>query len=141
MPGVGFASACAAEELEGLIRETLAAARAALPAQRGEGIEAIEARQLAAPAHKRDSHMLARVARGLELALVFPSAAALADCDGALRTESARARAVAGVGSVAEAAALAAAGNGARLLLPRRLSPRASCAVAVVEIHSMFEEQ
>nr|WP_026333125.1 cobalamin biosynthesis protein [Thioalkalivibrio sp. ALM2T] len=138
VPGVGFASACAAEELEGLIRETLAAARAVLPAQRVAGIEA---RQLAAPAHKRDSHMLATVARGLELALVFPSAAALTDCDGALRTESARARAVAGVGSAAEAAALAAAGKGARLLLPRRLSPRASCAVAVVETFGEFEEQ
>ncbi|AKJ94723.1 cobalamin biosynthesis protein [Thioalkalivibrio versutus] len=137
VPGVGFASACTARELEGLIRTVLAEARAVLEA---ECAGVIEIRELAAPAHKRDSGMLATVARELELELVFPSASALVDCDEEVLTESARARTTAGVGSVAEAAALAAAGEGARLLLPRRLSARASCAVARVDTHHVFKE-
>ncbi|WP_042798330.1 cobalamin biosynthesis protein [Thioalkalivibrio sp. ALMg11] len=137
VPGVGFASACTARELEGLIREVLAEVRAVLDAAR---VEPIEIRQLAAPAHKSDSPMLASVARELELELVFPSASALVDCDEEVLTESARARTTAGVGSVAEAAALAVAGEGARLLLPRRLSARASCAVARVDTHHVFKE-
>ncbi len=137
VPGVGFASACTARELEGLIREVLAEVRAVLDAAR---VEPIAIRHLAAPAHKSDSPMLASVARELELELVFPSASALVDCDEEVLTESARARTTAGVGSVAEAAALAVAGEGARLLLPRRLSARASCAVARVDTHHVFKE-
>ncbi|WP_019612389.1 cobalamin biosynthesis protein [Thioalkalivibrio sp. AKL7] len=137
VPGVGFASACTTRELEGLIRAVLAEARA-MPGAERAGV--IGARQLAAPAHKSDSAMLATVARELELELVFLSAAALADCDGVVLTESRRARATADVGSVAEAAALAAAGAGARLLLPRRLSARASCAVAWVDAHHVSKE-
>ncbi|WP_019583429.1 cobalamin biosynthesis protein [Thioalkalivibrio sp. ALE16] len=137
VPGVGFASACTARELEGLMREVLAEARAVLGVERA-GV--LGARQLAAPVHKSDSRMLATVARELELELVFPSMAALADCQGGVLTESPRARATAAVGSVAEAAALAAAGEGARLLLPRRLSPQASCAVAWVDRQHLFEE-
>ncbi|WP_018936777.1 cobalamin biosynthesis protein [Thioalkalivibrio sp. ALJ24] len=142
-PGVGFASACTAGELEALVREMLAEAHAGL---RAGGGEAIEIRQLAAPAHKGDSPVLWTAARDLELEPVFASAAALAALaarDAALSTESARSRAAAGVGSVAEAAALAVAGDGARLLLPRRLSARASCAVAVRTVNGTdgnFEE-
>lgn len=48
-------------------------------------------------------------------------------------TQSARVRAERGTGSVAEAAALVAAGEGARLLSPRRVSEDrlATCAVAI----------
>lgn len=56
-----------------------------------------------------------------------------ADLEGAgerVRTRSARALAAYGVGSVAEAAALAAVGSGAMLLLERITSPRATCALA-----------
>lgn len=139
-PGVGFASACTAGELEALVREVLAEAHAML---RAGGGEAIEIRQLAAPGHKGDSPVLWTAARDLELEPVFASAAALAAREAALSTESARSRAAAGVGSVAEAAALAVAGDGARLLLPRRLSARASCAVAVRTVNGtdkLFEE-
>lgn len=45
-------------------------------------------------------------------------------------TESAASRAATGLGSVAEAVALAAAGPGARLLGPRRASRAATCALA-----------
>ncbi|WP_026278702.1 cobalamin biosynthesis protein [Thioalkalivibrio sp. ALJ3] len=127
-PGVGFASACTAGELEALVREVLAEAHAML---RTGGAEAVVTRQLAAPAHKGDSPVLLTAARDLELEPVFASAAALVKHDAALPTDSPRSRAAAGVGSVAEAAALEVAGDGARLLLPRRLSARASCAVAV----------
>jgi cobalt-precorrin 5A hydrolase len=48
----------------------------------------------------------------------------------ALHTVSPRVQALYGVGSVAEAAALAAAGEGAELLLPRIASAGATCALA-----------
>ncbi|MFP4181797.1 MAG: cobalamin biosynthesis protein, partial [Thiohalospira sp.] len=48
-------------------------------------------------------------------------------------TRSARSRAATGVDSVAEAAALAAAGPGARLAVTRRTSRRGSCALAVTD--------
>lgn len=47
-----------------------------------------------------------------------------------VRTHSPRVQALHGVGSVAEAAALAAAGPGARLLLSRIASERVTCALA-----------
>jgi cobalamin biosynthesis protein CbiG len=48
----------------------------------------------------------------------------------AVPTDSAASRAATGLGSVAEAAALAAAGPGARLLGPRQASGAATCALA-----------
>lgn len=49
-------------------------------------------------------------------------------------TESARVRAVTGTGSLAEAAALAAAGPGARLLAPRALSPDGQATAAIAHL-------
>jgi cobalamin biosynthesis protein CbiG len=63
---------------------------------------------------------------GLRIAAVAqPDAAAQA-----VPTDSAASRAATGLGSVAEAAALAAAGPGARLLGPRQASGAATCALA-----------
>ncbi|MDB5414725.1 MAG: cobalamin biosynthesis protein CbiG [Rubritepida sp.] len=80
---------------------------------------------MATIAHKRDEPAIIEAARalGIELAIV----------DGASQpvlTESAASRAATGLGSVAEASALAAAGPGARLLAQRSTSGGATCALA-----------
>lgn len=67
-------------------------------------------------------------------ALALPLVAIAADVLAAPQTvtHSPAAQAARGTGSVAEAAALAAAGPGARLLVPRRIAPdrMATCAIA-----------
>lgn len=102
---------------------TAASLRAALAAAGGPAPEA-----LAAPADR----LAAAAAMGDALGLpVIPiDAAALAATD--TPTRSAVSLAARGTGSVAEAAALAAAGPGARLLVPRRVSAdrMATCAIA-----------
>ncbi|WP_331308768.1 cobalamin biosynthesis protein [Methylobacterium oryzae] len=59
------------------------------------------------------------------------AAAALEARDAEIVTRSARVERLRGVGSVAEAAALAGAGSGSRLALPRIASGGATCALAV----------
>lgn len=73
---------------------------------------------------------LATLARALGLPLTGISPEALAGVS--TRTDSAASRAARGTGSLAEAAALAAAGPGARLLTPRHISTdrMATCAIA-----------
>lgn len=61
------------------------------------------------------------------------SAAELEAAGGRVATASPRILARHGVGSLAEAAALAAAGEGARLLAPRRVLGAATCALAITE--------
>lgn len=68
------------------------------------------------------------VAAMLELEMVIVDDAAVQ----VLLTESAASRAATGLGSVAEAAALAAAGPGARLLGPRVASGGVTCALAEI---------
>jgi cobalt-precorrin 5A hydrolase len=73
-------------------------------------------------------------ARGVKLVLVAP-----ADLEAAgprTQSSSPRVRALAGVPSVAEAAALAAGGPEARLLLPRIVVGPATCALATIEAAS-----
>lgn len=84
---------------------------------------------LAAPSFKRgEAGLAAAGVLGLELVLVED--AALAAMQARCPTRSAVARAAVGVGSVAEGSALAAAGPGGRLLLPRIASAAATCALA-----------
>lgn len=73
---------------------------------------------------------LAPLAEALGLPLVAIAADALAATP--THTQSTASRATHDTGSVAEAAALAAAGPGARLLCPRQISPdrMATCAIA-----------
>jgi cobalt-precorrin 5A hydrolase len=82
---------------------------------------------LATLSAKRDEPALADVAGrlGLPLLIVAPGD------DGRLRTRSAASRAATGAGSASEAAALAAAGPEARLLGPRLVVGRVTCALAV----------
>lgn len=90
---------------------------------------------LAAPADKADAEALRRLAETLGLPVVAVAAAELAAID--TPTRSPRVVAARGTGSMAEAAALAAAGRAgpARLLGPRAVSADrlATCAIAVTE--------
>ena len=81
---------------------------------------------LATIAAKRDEPGIAAAAAALAVPLEIVEDAAAQPT----LTESAASRAATGLGSVAEAAALAAAGPGARLLAPRIATGGATCALA-----------
>ncbi len=113
--GIGCRSACPPEAL-------VAAVRAA------EAVSGRTATALAAPDSRAGVARAAARALGLPLALVPPAAmhAAQPRCV----TRSARALAETGLASVAEGAALSAAGPHATLLLPRTGQGWATCALA-----------
>jgi len=118
--GVGFRRGVAADELVALVRR--ACDEAALAPNRLAGLATLEA--LAdEPGFREAAHRLALMPAAV-------GAAALRDAGPAIRTISARSLAAHGVGSVAEAAALGAAGAGVDLVLARITSPRATCALA-----------
>jgi cobalt-precorrin 5A hydrolase len=117
--GVGFRSACAAEEIVALVRRALAAA--------GRSPQALAA--LAVPADRAQAPPLREAAARLGVTVLPVEPASLAAADAHVATHSVHAQAAYGVGSVAEAAALAAAG-GTHLVLPRLASPAATCALA-----------
>ena len=121
--GIGCRRDCPGEEIAGLVRAAFD--EAALEAAARSGVV------LAAPVRKRNEPGLQQAARLLALPLAFIDDAAMAAAQDRVQTRSARVQATVGVASVAEAAALAAAGPGARLLLPRRSTPRATCALAI----------
>lgn len=79
---------------------------------------------------KRDEPAIAAAAAGLGLPLLHPDVTSAAT---ATLTRSARVEALLGVPSLAEAAALAAAGLGAKLLGPRLALGRVTCAIAVTD--------
>ena len=85
-------------------------------------------------AEKQGEAGLIEAAVTLALPLVFLPHAALAAVETAVQTRSERVVALFGTPSVAEAAALAGAGPGARLLVPRLASASATCAVATTEV-------
>ncbi|MBP2291631.1 cobalamin biosynthesis protein [Azospirillum rugosum] len=119
--GIGCRSGCPGAEIAGLVRAALDEA--------GVGADV-----LAAPVRKRFEAGLREAADLLALPLAFVEDAELAAVQDRTQTRSARVEAAVGVASVAEAAALAAAGPGAHLLLPRRSTPRATCALAISEV-------
>ncbi len=71
-------------------------------------------------------------ARLLGLPISYLPLASLKKRRGSSKTHSPRVQAMFGVGSVSEAAALVGAGPGSRLLAPRRSTPVAACAIAIV---------
>ncbi len=113
--GVGCRRGCGAAAIIALVRRAEQAA--------GGRVVAI-----AAPAWKRGEPGLHAAAAALGLPLVFVDQAALAAAQAGCRTRSEAALRAVGVASVAEGAALAAAGG--RLLLPRIDGEAATCAVA-----------
>lgn len=119
--GVGFRAATGPEEIVALVRRALAEA----------GLGQRDLAVLATTADKAGAAAIREAASIFGLLPTAVDAAALAVADARVVTRSARIEALRGVGSVAEAAALAQAGPDARLLLPRIASPGATCALAV----------
>lgn len=115
--GVGFSSNCGPEELADLVRQAQAVGRRTATA-------------LAAPAWKADAACLTAAAEMLALRVLEVDRDDLAAAEDRLLTQSAVSRAATGLGSVAEAAALAAAGAGSRLALARISSAHATCALS-----------
>jgi cobalt-precorrin 5A hydrolase len=122
--GVGFRRSVAADEIVLLVEQALE--QASLRLDQLSRLATIE--PLAAlPAFTEAAHRLSVTATPVgELALAAAAPG--------VRTQSARSLAAHGVGSVAEAAALGAAGPGSTLVLERIASPSATCALARLEI-------
>jgi cobalt-precorrin 5A hydrolase len=115
--GVGCRKGCPAQAITGLVGRAL---------ERAGGAPAA----LFTIADKTGEAGLQEAARALGLPLVYLPRAALAAQEGAGSGRSERVVALFGVPSVAEAAALAGAGPGAVLLVPRMAADGATCAVA-----------
>jgi cobalt-precorrin 5A hydrolase len=121
--GIGCRKGASAAEVDAALEAALE--RAGRPLARID--------RIATAAAKRDEAGIAASAkaRGLPLVLVAQPDLETASARGA--TWSARVLALAGVPSVAEAAALAAAGPRARLILPRIVKGPVTCALAEAE--------
>ena len=118
--GIGFRGCTQAAEIEALIRRALAEAGLSQSALAG----------IATAADRAGAPALAAAAGGFGLAPAGIAADALAAADAEVVTRSARIEALRGVGSLAEAAALAACGPGARLVRALIASAGATCALA-----------
>ncbi len=115
--GVGCRAECPAEEITLLVR-------------RAEAISGARVGALAAPGFKFGTSSPAEAATALALPLIWIEEDALRAVQPACITRSAAAVRHTGLASVAEAAALAAAGPGATLHLPSIASASATCAIA-----------
>jgi cobalt-precorrin 5A hydrolase len=118
--GVGCRRGASAAEIETVIATALARAGLA----RGL-LDAI-----AAPAAKKDEPGIAAAASILGVTLVLVAQHDLVDAGSRVETHSKRVNTLMGVPCVAEAAALAAGGPAARLMLPRIAIGPATCALA-----------
>ncbi|KAB1075284.1 cobalamin biosynthesis protein [Methylobacterium planeticum] len=116
--GIGFRRGTPAAEIVALLRRAL---REAASDDLGA---------LATAADRADAPACREAARAFGLVPLGVAPAALAAVDARVPTRSPRIERLRGIGSLAEAAALAAAGDGARLILPRIASPGATCALA-----------
>lgn len=94
------------------------------------GLRAHSLGALATLAAKADEPGLREAARRLALPLIACSAVDMHAAEPRILTRSAHAAAAMGLPSVAEAAALVAAGRSSRLRLPRVATARATCAIA-----------
>lgn len=115
--GIGLSSAADGAAIAALARRVLARA-------------GLEASVLAVPDWRADLPAVAEAARLTGLPVAPVSRAAMQAVDAAVVTRSPENLARYGVGSIAEAAALVAAGRGARLLVPRLVEAGATCALA-----------
>lgn len=122
--GIGFRKACARETIVALVRQALELAQAE------DGSWSPGAPVLATIAEK-DRPVLHEAAAELGLTVVILPKYALALAGGRTTVVSEAAKACLGIPSVAEAAALAAAGPGSWLIVPRMAVADATCAVAV----------
>ncbi len=121
--GVGFRKHCTAEALQALIGEALARLALDHPAFAGASV-------VLATIAEKDRPALHAAAGPLGLRVVVLQKAALHGTEDRITVTSQAARACLGIPSVAEAAALAAAGAGSHLLVTRIASRDATCAIA-----------
>lgn len=121
--GIGFRQATTAAEIVALLNRALAEA----------GLASGQLTAIATAADRAGEPAIREAATVFGLAPIALDAAALTAVDARVVTRSRRIEASRGVGSVAEAAALACAGPAARLVLPRIASAGATCALAVAD--------
>ncbi len=121
--GVGCRRGAAAPDIEAAIEAALA--------RTGVTPDALDA--IATTETKHDEAGIAAAALKLGVSVVFVAEAELKSASARAPTRSKRVLALSGVPSVAEAAALAAAGPAARLLSPRIVIGAATCALATSE--------
>jgi cobalt-precorrin 5A hydrolase len=121
--GIGFRRSVAAEEIVALVEQALQ--RAALARTALAKLATIEA--------LADLPAFTEAARHLAVPAIAVEESRLSAAAPRVTTQSARSIAAHGVGSVAEAAALAAAGPRGELLLERIASSSATCALARLE--------
>jgi cobalt-precorrin 5A hydrolase len=118
--GIGCRRGVSAAQVEAAVRAALARS----------GLASAALTMLAAPAAKQAEGGIAAAAAALGVPLVWVASGALALAGGRVTTRSERVAALMGVPCIAEAAALAAGGPEARLLLPRIAVGPATCALA-----------
>jgi cobalt-precorrin 5A hydrolase len=118
--GIGCKRGAPASDIEAAIRAALARAR--IGADALDIIATIEA--------KRAEAGIRAAAETLRVSLIIVPELELAAAGDRIETHSERVAAFAGVGSVAEAAALAAAGPAGKLIVPRVIVGAATCALA-----------
>ncbi len=118
--GIGCKRGAPASDIEAAIRAALV--RANIGADALDVIATIEA--------KSGEVGIRTAAERLGLSLIIVPELELAAAGDRIQTRSERVMAVAGVGSVAEAAALAAAGPAGSLIVPRLVLGAATCALA-----------
>lgn len=128
--GVGCRRGAAATEIVALVREALALSHRPLLGNGGAGSGPSERRGLFTVADKRGEPGLEAAARTLVLPLTFLDRAVLALVAGEARSCSRRVEELYGLPGIAETAALAGAGQGAMLLVPRMASAAVTCAIA-----------
>lgn len=120
--GIGCRAGCPADAIVALVRRALEAA--------GVADDALLA--MFTTVEKQAEPGIPAAATALAIPLVYLPRAALEAVAPAAATRSERVVALFGVPSVAETAALAGAGPGAHLVLPRISADGASCAVAAI---------
>lgn len=118
--GVGADSGISTAELALLVHDTLET----------HGISPLEIACIASLDSKRDEPAFHDLARSLGVPVRFFDVPTLNAEAPRLRTPSPRVEALIGVPGIAEAAALAAAGPGSVLVVPKTKSTRATCAIA-----------
>ena len=116
--GLGCRKGVSGEVIASLVREALGR------------IEQAGAAALFTVEGKRHEAGLAQAAQALAMSLHFLPQEALAAVAGEVQTRSPRVEALFGLPSVAETAALAGAGPGAELILPRIARDDVTCAIA-----------
>ncbi len=121
--GVGCQRGASAAELETLVRRTLAA----------HALESAAIALLCSIETKKDEPAVQVLARRLDVPTRFYAAKRLEQETPRLASPSDALFRILGCHGVAESAALAAAGAGGALLVPKQASRRATCALAVIE--------